>query len=315
MKNVSVQKTKGRGVSLFLLFAFSFLLLSSCGHISRQIQGIITYPTTPEEVAETAKDYHSDAALVVTKADTQYVLYRRANAFSKRDGIERCYAMRYVSQHRCRHDFSARGGEFRLDEPEQAVVLSRIGDKALHLTVDSLSIAVANINATDSALTFRFGFDKADLHAVLYLYGKAAKSKDPLAETSIQQMLFLALSLDSLLVETEEQLAEAEMELEEAELELESVEDEMEYVAKKGAFGENYALYHQLDSMAAVLGFVNKEAKTDGKHMTFKAWCGLGGSTNCYERMERMAAVASGKVAYSIHHKPGHHDCIFTARW
>lgn len=292
----------------FIIIAAVAVLTASCGHISRQIKGIITYPTTPEEVADMADLYNSDAALVVTKADTQYVLYRDCD----HDG---CYTMRYVSKHRCRHDFSARGNKFSLGNPEQTMALSRTGDNALTLSIDSLTIAVANINATDSALTFRLGFDKADLHSVLYLYGKAAKCKDPLAETSIQQMLFLALSLDSLLVETENQLAEAEIELEEAEQELESAEDEMEYVAQKGAFGENYAVYSQLDSMAAVLGFANKEAKANDEHLIFKAWGGLGGSTNCYERMERMAAVASGKVAYSIHHKPGHHGCTFTAKW
>lgn len=291
-----------------IILAAVAVLTASCGHISRQIKGIITYPTTPEEVADMADLSNSDAALVVTKADTQYVLYRDRD----HDG---CYAMRYVSKHRCRHDFSARGNKFSLGNPEQTIALSRTGDNALTLSIDSLTIAVANINATDSALTFRLGFDKADLHSVLYLYGKAAMCKDPLAETSIQQMLFLALSLDSLLVETENQLAEAEMELEETEQELESAEDEMEYVAQKGAFGENYAVYSQLDSMAAVLGFANKEAKANDEHLIFKAWGGLGGSTNCYERMERMAAVASGKVAYSIHHKPGHHGCTFTAKW
>ena len=291
-----------------IILAAVAVLTASCGHISRQIKGIITYPTTPDEVADMADLYNSDAALVVTKADTQYVLYRDRD----HDG---CYTMRYVSKHRCRHDFSARGNKFSLGNPEQTMALSRTGDNALTLSIDSLTIAVANINATDSALTFRLGFEKADLHSVLYLYGKAANSKDPLGETSIQQMLFLALSLDSLLVETENQLAEAEMELEEAEQELESTEAEMEYVAQKGAFGENYAVYSQLDSLAAVLGFANKEAKANDEHLIFKAWGGLGGSTNCYERMERMAAVASGKVAYSIHHKPGHHGCTFTAKW
>lgn len=307
MKNSSTQK-RSCHVSLFLIFTLSMLVLTSCGRIKRQIEGVVTYPTTAEEVAEMAKDYHSDAALVVTKADTQYVLYRDRD----HDG---CYTMRYVSKHRCRHDFSARGNKFALGNPEQTMTLNRNGDNALTLSIDSLSIAVSDINATDSTLTFRLGFDKADLNTVLYLYGKAAKSEEPLAETSIQQMLFLALSLDSLLVETEEQLAEAEMELEEAEQELESIEDNMEYVAQKGAFGENYALYSQLDSLAAVLGFANKEAKANDEHMVFKAWGGLGGSTNCYERMERMAAVANGHVAYSVHHKPNHRDCSFTARW
>ena len=293
---------------ILIIIAAVAVLTASCGRISRQIKGIITYPTTPEEVADMADLNNSDAALVVTKADTQYVLYR------DRDH-EGCFAMRYVSKHRCRHDFSARGNKFSLGDPEQTMTLIRNGDNALTLSIDNLTIAVANINATDSALTFRLGFDKAELHSVLYLYGKAAKSKDPLAETSIQQMLFLALSLDSLLVETEEQLAEAEMDLQESEQELESIKDEMEYVAQKGAFGGNYSVYSQLDSLAAVLGFAKKEAKANDEHMVFKAWGGLGGSTNCYERMERMAAVASGKVAYSVHHKPGHHDCIFTAKW
>lgn len=302
-----------------IIIAAMAVLTVGCGHISRQIKGISTYPTTPKEVADMADLNNSDAALVVTKADTQYVLYRDRD----HDG---CYAMRYVSRHRCRHDFSARGQKFSLGNPQQAMVLTRNGDNALTLAIDSLTISVANIHATDSALTFRLAFGtqaslpassgtQASLPATLYLYGKAAKSKDPLAETTIQQMLFLALSLDSLLVETEEQLEEAETDLEEAEQELESAVDEMEFVAQKGAFGENYAVYHQLDSLAAVLGFANKEAKANDEHMVFKAWGGLGGSTNCYERMERMAAVASGKVAYSVHHKPGHHGCTFTARW
>lgn len=300
---------------ILIIIAAVAVLTASCGHISRQIKGIITYPTTPEEVAEMADLNNSDAALVVTKADTQYVLYRDRD----HDG---CYAMRYVSTHRCRHDFSARGNKFSLGNPEQTIMLSRNGNNALTLSIDSLTIAVTNITKNSPplegegvALTFRLGFDKAGLHSVLYLYGKATKSKEPLAETSIQQMLFLALSLDSLLIETEEQLAEAEMELEEAEQELESIEDNMEYVAQKGAFGENYAVYSQMDSLAAVLGFANKEAKANNDHMIFKAWGGLGGSTNCYERMERMAAVANGHVAYSVHHKPNHRDCTFTASW
>ena len=176
-------------------------LATGCRHIKRQVNDLLVYPTTAEEVAAMAKDYHSDAALVVTKADTQYVLYRRASAFSKRDGIERCYAMRYVSQHRCRHDFSSRGGEFRLDEPEQPVVLTRNGDNALTLTVDSLSIPVTDIVTTDSLVTFRFGIVEPDREAMLYLYDKARGTKDLFAETSIQQMLGLALTLDGLMAD------------------------------------------------------------------------------------------------------------------
>ena len=305
MKNISTQKRSSH-VGLFLIFALSMLVLTSCGRIKRQIEGVATYPTTAEEVADMAKDYHSDAALVVTKADTQYVLYRR-------QGGESCFCMRYVSQHRCRHDFSGRGGQYHLGEPEQTVVLKRTGDNALTLTIDSLTIAVSNIIATDSALNFRFGFDKADRNAVLYLYDNAIK--EPMTETSIQQMLFLALSLDSLVADAEEEMAETEHELELAELELELVDDELESAAQQQAFRERYVVYSKLDSLASVLGFANKEAKADDNHMIFKAWGGLGGSTNCYERMERMSAVANGHVAYSVHHKPKHRGCTFTARW
>ena len=305
MKNISTQKRSSH-VGLFLIFALSMLVLTSCGRIKRQIEGVVTYPTTAEDVADMAKDYHSDAALVVTKADTQYVLYRR------QDG-ESCFAMRYVSQHRCKHDFSGHGGQYSLGKPEQTVVLKRTGDNALTLTIDSLTIAVTDIIATDSAMNFRFGFDKADRNAVLYLYDNAIK--EPMTETSIQQMLFLALSLDSLIADAEEEMAEAEHELELAELELELVDDELESAAQQQAFGERYAVYSKLDSLASVLGFANKEAKADDNHMTFKAWGGLGGSTNCYERMERMSAVANGHVAYSVHHKPNHRGCTFTARW
>ena len=131
-----------------IIVAAVAMLATGCRDIRRQVNDLLVYPTTAEEVAATAKDYRSDAALVVTKADTQYVLYRRASAFSKRDSIQRCYAMRYVSQYRCRHDFSARGGEFRLDEPEQPVVLTRNGDNALVLTVDSIAVAVTDIAVT-----------------------------------------------------------------------------------------------------------------------------------------------------------------------
>ena len=35
-----------------IILAAVAVLTASCGHISRQIKGIITYPTTPEEVAD-----------------------------------------------------------------------------------------------------------------------------------------------------------------------------------------------------------------------------------------------------------------------
>lgn len=293
---------------LVIILAAMAVMATGCRRVINQFGDLTTYPTTAEEVADMAKDYHCDAALVVTKADTQYVLYRRKSG-------ESCYCMRYVSQHQCRHDFSGRGGEYSLGKPEQPVVLKRNGDNALTLIVDSLTIAVNDIIATDSVVKIRFGFDKPDRVGVLYRYGKAAKTKDPLAESSIQQMLFLALALDSLVADTEEQMTEAEHELEMAEQELELVGDELESAAQQQAFSERYAVYSKLDSLASVLGFANKEAKADDNHLVFKAWGGLGGSTNCYERMERMSAVANGHVAYSVHHKPGHRGCTFTARW
>ena len=122
-----------------IMIAAVALLATGCRDIRRQVNDLLAYPTTAEEVAATAKDYHSDAALVVTKADTQYVLYRQ-------EGGVHCYAMRYVSKHRCRHDFSARGNKFSLGNPEQTIALSRTGDNALTLSIDSLTIAVANIN-------------------------------------------------------------------------------------------------------------------------------------------------------------------------
>ena len=116
---------------VIVILAAAAMLATGCRDIRRQVNDLLAYPTTAEEVAAAAKDYHSDAALVVTKADTQYVLYRRSSAYSNRDGIQRCYAMRYVSQHRCRHDFSSRGGDFRLDLPPDmrpALDLDKVDD-------------------------------------------------------------------------------------------------------------------------------------------------------------------------------------------
>ena len=313
-----------------IILATLALLATGCRNIKRQVDDLLVYPTTAEEVAATAKDYHSDAALVVTKADTQYVLYRRASAFSKRDGIERCYAMRYVSQHRCRHDFSARGGEFRLDEPEQLVVLTRTADNALAFTVDSVVIAVADIAVTDSATTFRFGFDTADREATLYLYGKARDTKDIFAETTIQQMLSLALSMDVLMadwendidsgfVESSEALAEASLALEEAHADLEEavsvMDSSFESLKTFGCYDE----YLRMDSLAGALGFTGKKTVALGhSHLKYVASGGEGGSKACYARMERMAEVAKTchNKQYTVEHMGGkHRKCKFTIEW
>ena len=299
------------------------MLATGCRHIKRQVNDLLVYPTTAGEVAAMAKDYHCDAALVVTKADTQYVLYRRASAFSKRDSIQRCYAMRYVSQHRCRHDFSARGGEFRLDEPEQPVVLTRNGDHALALTVDSVVIAVADIAVTDSATTFRFGFDEPDRSAVLYLYGKARDTKDIFAETSIQQMLSLALSMDVLMADWEVDIdtgfVEAGAALEEASAALEAAEVEIENAGEALKALDCYAEYSRMDSLAGALGFTGKKTVAVGdNHLKYVASGGKDKQMDCYARMERMAEAANTchSKRYTVEHKgPRHRKCQFTIEW
>ena len=292
------------------------MLATGCRDIRRQVNDLLAYPTTAEEVAAAAKDYHSDAALVVTKADTQYVLYRRSSAYSNRDGIQRCYAMRYVSQHRCRHDFSARGGAFRLDEPEQPVALIRNGNNALALAVDSVLIAVDDIAVTDSATTFRFGFDEPDRSAVLYFYGDAAKAVDPFSETTIQQMLSLALMLDDLMADWDTEIdtgfVAVESALEEAEVEIEEAGDALKAC-------DYYAEYSRMDSIAGALGFTGKKTFAVGdNHLKYVASGGKGGSKACYERMERMAESAKNCHCkrYSVEHMGfGHRKCRFTIEW
>ena len=303
---------------VIVIIAAAAMLATGCRDIRRQVNDLLAYPTTAEEVAAAAKDYHSDAALVVTKADTQYVLYRRSSAYSNRDGIQRCYAMRYVSQHRCRHDFSARGGEFRLDEPEQPVALTRNGDNALVLAVDSVVIAVAGIAVTDSATTFRFGFDEPDRSAVLYFYGDAAKAGDPFSETTIQQMLSLALMLDDLMADWDTEIdtgfVAAESALEEAEVEIEEAGDAIKAC-------DYYAEYSRMDSIAGALGFTGKKTFAVGdNHLKYVASGGKGGSKACYERMERMAEAAADKNChckrYSVEHAGfSHRKCQFTIEW
>lgn len=292
------------------------MLATGCRDIRRQVNDLLTYPTTAEEVAAAAKDYHSDAALVVTKADTQYVLYRRSSAYSNRDGIQRCYAMRYVSQHRCRHDFRGRGGEFRLYEPEQPVALTRNSDKTLALAVDSVLIAVDDIAVTDSATTFRFGFDEPDRSAVLYFYGDAAKAVDPFSETTIQQMLSLALMLDDRMADWDTEIdtgfVAAESALEEAEVEIEEAGDALKAC-------DYYAEYSRIDSIAYALGFTEKETVAHGdSHLKYVASGGKGGAKACRERMEGMKKAAAGCHCrqYKIAHNGfTHRKCSFTIEW
>ena len=304
-----------------IIVAAVAMLATGCRDIRRQVNDLLVYPTTAEEVAVQAKDYHSDAALVVTKADTQYVLYRRACAYSKRDSIQRCYAMRYVSQHRCRHDFSARGGEFRLDEPEQPVVLTRNGDNALVLTVDSIAIAVTDIAVTDSMVTCRFGIDTADREATLYLYGKARDTKDIFAETSIQQMLSLSLTMDALMADWEEVIdtcfVEVDESLEAAELELDAAMATLDSAVSNISIPEFYAEYSHLDSLACALGFTEKKSVADGNgHLKYTVSGGKGGSKACYARMEAMHDAAAGMHRRcTVEHRQGHRKCRFSVEW
>lgn len=301
---------------VIVILAAAAMLATGCRDIRRQVNDLLVYPTTAEEVAAAAKDYHSDAAMVVTKADTQYVLYRRNSAWSKRDGKQRCYAMRYVSQHRCRHDFSARGGEFRLDEPEQPVVLTRNGENALALAVDSVVIVVADIAVTDSATTFRFGFDEPDRSAVLYFYDAGVQPKDPFDETSIQQMLSLALMLDDLMADWDGDIdsgfVEADAALEEAEVEREDAEDALK------AF-DYFDEYSRMDSIAGALGFTGKKTVAVGdSHLKYVASGGENGLMDCYSRMERMSEAAKNCHCkrYTVEHKgPRHRKCQFSIEW
>lgn len=299
---------------VIVIIAAAAMLATGCREIKRQVNDLLVYPTTAEEVAATAKDYHSDAALVVTKADTQYVLYRQ-------EGGAHCYAMRYVSQHRCRHDFSARGGEFRLDEPEQSMVLTRNGDNALTLTVDSVVIAVADIAVTDSATTFRFGFDEPDRSAVLYFYGTGGLQDDPFAETSIQQMLSLALSMDVLMadwdVDIDTAFVEADESLEAAELELDAAMATLDSAVDNISIPEFYAEYSYLDSLACALGFTEKKSVADGNgHLKYTVSGGKGGSKACYARMEAMHDAAAGMHRRcTVEHMQGHRKCRFSVEW
>lgn len=304
-----------------IIVAAVAMLATGCRDIRRQVNDLLVYPTTAEKVAAMAKDYHSDVALVVTKADTQYVLYRQACAYSKRDSIQRCYTMRYVSQHRCRHDFSARGGEFRLDEPEQPVVLTRTADNALALTVDNITIAVTDIVATDSMVTCRFGIDTADREATLYLYDKARGTKEVFAETTIQQMLSLSLTMDDLMADWEEVVdtcfVEADESLEAAELELDAAMATLDSAVSNISIPEFHAEYSHLDSLASALGFTEKKSVADGNgHLKYTVSGGKGGSKACYARMEAMHDAAAGMHRRcTVEHMQGHRKCRFSVEW
>ena len=322
---------------VLIIIAAVAVMATACGDIKRQIKDLMTYPTSAESVGEWAEALGCDAALVIPDADTQYVLYRRY-------GHKNCFAMRYIVTG-YPSDWRSSGGEFSLSNPEIPMVLNRISDDALTLTIaDSNFIHIDSIATTDSVLTFRFGIDSVMRPAKLYLYGKARWSKDPLAETSIQQMIFCALALDSTVIDglaatdsvqlernknlrnkfvnifSDNQDDEAMMAAEEAEQAAEEAEQALEEalaVANALTYDERYAEYSHLDSVASELGFKHKECTADGKHITLKVSGGVTGGKKCYDRMERMSEAASKchTTEYSVEHCAWHKHCIFTARW
>lgn len=310
--------------TVFLVFVAVVMMSTSCQSFQRQMDDMFTYPTSPENIATQAKAWNSDAALVVDVADTQYVLYRRAK---HNDGF-RCYAMCYVKTDD-EGGVSGQGGEFKLDEPEQPVVVTRKGNNALKLTVDSLVIAVSNIVMTDSIVTFNFGIDKPDRTATLYLYGKAVGTKDPFAETSIQQMISLSMMMEDLLENGENvsveanlslsSLIQAERELEKAERELDEAMETVDDAFDALTSNKFYAQYSRLDSLAGELGFTKRKAISSGdNHLKLEVSGGKGGRKDCYARMEAMAKAASESHCRS--HRIDHygcrlHKCKFTVVW
>lgn len=317
-----------------IMIALVAVMATGCRDIKRQINEMMDYPTSAESVAEWAETMGCDAALVVDAADTQYVLYRRY-------GHKNCFAMRYVMLGYPR-DWKSSGGEFRLSHPEQPMVLNRISDNALTLTVaDTGVIYIDSIAATDSALTFRFGIDSVMRPAKLYLYGKARRSKDPLAETSIQQMILCALVLDSTVIDdiaaadsvqsakryeryhtlsnifSDGNDDELEMAVDEAEEEMNAAIRQMDSIANALTYDERYAECRHLDSLASELGLNHREIDDDGTHITLTVSGGVTGGKKCYARMERMAEEAGHchTREYSVGHTAWHKRCTFTARW
>ena len=306
---------------IVLAMAAVALLVAGCWR--REVVDIMTsYPLTPENVALRARMQKCDAALVVSMADTQYVLLREKSAFSRRDGMQRCLATRYVMNGKP-SDWSSRGGEFRLGGPEQPVTLTRGADNALTMVVDSIVIAIDDIVVADSAITFRIGVEEADRPAALYFYGKDGRPEDPFGETTIQQMIGLALALDGIMSECDANIdtgfAEADAALEEASLALAAADVDMGESADAIKAFDCYAEYSRIDSIAYALGFTEKETVAHGdSHLKYVASGGKGGAKACRERMESMAKAATGCHCrqYKIAHNGfTHRKCSFTIEW
>ena len=301
--------------SLILIAAVA-LLATSCRYVHQikdMVEDMVNLPVTSENVANRAETLGSDVALLSTVADTQYVLFRQNREVFKKEHAYRCYAMRYVPTGD--NSWRARVVQSKLDEPEQPVVAIRTADNALTLTVDSLVIAVTDIAVTDTVLTFRYGFDEPDRSATLYLYGKARKMKDPLSETSIQQMLSLSLVMDYLLENGEDEIDAIDVP---AAPEIPEIPD-MELDTCIGAltYAECYARYSRMDSLALALGFRDREVNATNDHIKLEVKGVSRNAKKCHAVMEQMgkAAATSGCRRWEVAHKPHHRNCKFTIEW
>ena len=302
--------------SLILIAAVA-LLATSCRYVHQikdMVEDMVNLPVTSENVSKRAETLGSDVALVSTVADTQYVLFRQNREVFKKEHAYRCYAMRYVQTGD--NSWSARVVQSKLDEPEQPVVVTRTADNALTLTVDSLVIAVADIAVTDTVLTFRYGFDEPDRSATLYLFGKVRKMKDPMSETSIQQMLSLSLMMDYMLDDSDDWIDTIE-ELELPELPDIPDMDVNDAVVSALTYAECYAQYSRMDSLAVALGFRDREATATNDHLKLEVKGVSRNAKKCFAAMEQMgkAAATSGCRKWEVAHKPHHRNCKFSIEW
>ena len=287
--------------------------------VKEMVEDIATLPPTAENVAKRAEALNSNVVLVTSVADTQYALFRQRPPVFKKDSIWRCYAARYVKEGQYVEDsathWHVRIGQFRLDEPQQPVVLTRTAADALTLTVDSVVIAVTDIVKTDSTLTFGFGFDEPDRQATLHLYGKARAIEEPFAETSIQQMLTLALTLDCLLEDDETTEATDFIESIDTIESIESIESIDSILSL--SYAERYAQYSRMDSLAMALGFRDKSTTATNDRLKYEVKGVSRKASKCFAAMEQMgeAAATSGCRVWRVDHTPHHRNCKFTIEW
>ena len=324
--------------TLLIAMAGAALLFASCwSHSNKRFEQIkkeLSWATTPEHVAENARDLGCSAALVLTEADTHYAAYLA-------DDASRCFAMAYVPMPDS-SGWRGNGCSFNLSEPIQELVMSRVDDNTVRYTtpeVQDVVIVLKDIVRTDSLLTFTLALQDGDgvgtqRQAELYLYGKMRRLSDPLAETGVQQMLFVGISIQPYLVDQFDRRdyvrdsvrSAAKRTLVEAVLGTETdqrlVKEALEGTeaapdSTVRSHEDDYATYIELDSLAAALGFRHKTSTADGDHMKLEVSGLPGGRNRCYDAMERMHEAAVGRCSrVAVHHKGGkHRHCTFTAEW